>query len=260
VTVTGLVGLIIVGSFLGMMIIFNVVKSGSTEVKLRPIPAYTKIKRAIGLAVEDGSQLHVSLGRGGVTNSQSASAFVGLSMMEQIVRIASSGDHPPVATTGNAALAILAQDTIRGAYKAINLEESDTSAAGELVGLTPFSYAVGTLSTMQGGEVSASLLAGWYGSEITWLTTAGERTNNFTLAGTAHLPAQAIMYAAASETLIGEELFAGGAYLGAGSMHEASLSTQDVFRWVIVGGILMGIILKFVGFGPLIQDLLAGTP
>ena len=176
------------------------------------------------------------------------------------MRIASSGDHPPVATTGNAALAILAQDTIRGAYKAINLEQDDTSAAGNLTGLTPFSYATGTLAVIQRNKVTASILAGWYGSEITWLTIAGERTNKFALAGTAHLPAQAVMYVAADETLVGEELFAGGAYLGAGSMHEASLSTQDVFRWIIIGSIFLGILLKFAGFGQLIQDFLVGTP
>ncbi len=260
-TITGVIGLLIVASFFGLMIIFNIVRNNSTEVNLRTIPAYTKLKRAIGLAVEDGKQIHVSLGRGGVTSPQSASAFVGLSMLERVIRIASAGDLPPVATTGNAALSILAQDTIRGTSGEIDLKKTKVSSAGGgLVGLTPFSYAVGTMSAIRSDTVSANILAGWYGNEIIWLTTAGERQSSFTMAGTAHLPAQAVMYSSVEEPLIGEELFAGGAYLDAGSMHEASLNAQDVFRWVLVGGILIGILLKLAGFGQLIQNLLVGTP
>lgn len=241
------------------MIIFNVVRGGSTKADLRPISAYTKLKRAIGLAVEDGSQIHVSLGRGGVTSPQSASAFVGLSMLEQVIRIASAGDRPPVATAGNAALSILAQDTIHGTSEKIELKSKKTSS-GELRGLTPFSYAVGTMPTIRDDRVSANILAGWYGNEVIWLTAAGKRQNSFTMAGTAHLPAQAVMYSTVEEPLIGEELFAGGAYLGAGPMHISSLKVQDVFRWILVGGILIGILLKFAGFGQLIENILVGTP
>lgn len=257
-TITNLIGLLIVVSFLGLMIIFNVVRRDSSKKNLRAIPAYTKLKQAIGLAVEDGAQIHVSLGRGGVTSPQSASAFVGLSMLERVIGIASAGDRPPVPTAGNAGLAILAQDTISGTIDKLALNKK--ASFGELTGLTPFSYAVGTMPVIRDGRVSASILAGWYGNEVIWLTAAGKRQQSFTLAGTAHLPAQAVMYSTVEEPLIGEELFAGGAYLDAGTMHESSLNTQDVFRWILVGGILVGIVLKFAGFGHLLQNLLAGAP
>jgi hypothetical protein len=45
-------------------------------------------------------------------------------------------------------------------------------------------------------------------------------------------------------------MYAGGAYLGAGPMHEASLHAQDVFRWVIAGLIIL------FALGGLIQGLL----
>ena len=257
-TITGLIGMLIVAIFFGLMIIFNVVRSGSKKARLRSISAFTKLKQAIGLAVEDGAQIHLSLGRGGVTSPQSASAFLGLSMMKQVMRIASAGDSPIVATTGNPALAILAQDTINSTSKEVNLNRRGESSEGKLAGLTPFSYAVGSMSSIRDDRVSANILAGWYGSEIIWLSEASERQNSFTLAGTAHLPAQAIMYATVGEPLIGEELFAGGAYLDAGSMHEASLNAQDVFRWVLVIGILLGILLKFAGFDQIIHNLLVG--
>jgi hypothetical protein len=47
--------------------------------------------------------------------------------------------------------------------------------------------------------------------------------------------------------LIGEELFAAGAYIGAGPSHMASLTVQDILRWAIVLVLLAGAFLKFAG-------------
>jgi hypothetical protein len=56
-----------------------------------------------------------------------------------------------------------------------------------------------------------------------------------------------VLYATASETLIGEELFAAGAYVAAGGMHNASLRVQDMLRWVVIAVMLAGSILKLIG-------------
>jgi hypothetical protein len=47
--------------------------------------------------------------------------------------------------------------------------------------------------------------------------------------------------------LIGEELFAAGAYVGAGATHEASLQVQDILRWLVILAILGGALLKLAG-------------
>lgn len=258
-TITGFTGIAIIFLFLGSMIFFVLFRDEEKEGNLRPIPAYQKIKHAIGLSVEDGSQLHVSLGRGGFTSFQSASALAGLTMLQEIIKASSVCDYPPVATTGNATISILAQDIIEGTSEAISAKRYQRSSQGELVGLTPYSYAVGTLTTIRDDQVSANILAGWFGSEVTWLTIAGERQGSPTIAGSAHLPSQAIMYATANQPLIGEELFAAGAYLGDNPVHKACVSTQDVFRWLLVVAIILGIVLKYLGLNQIIQEVLMGS-
>jgi len=42
-------------------------------------------------------------------------------------------------------------------------------------------------------------------------------------------------------------LFAAGAYVGAGPVHEASLTVQDILRWLIILAIVIGSGLKFLG-------------
>ena len=65
--------------------------------------------------------------------------------------------------------------------------------------------------------------------------------------------------AACDYTLIGEELYAGGAYLGAGKIHEASITAQDVLRWIIIALILVSVLLNLIGFNTFIEDILAGS-
>ena len=64
----------------------------------------------------------------------------------------------------------------------------------------------------------------------------------------AQSPEQVAFFISACDyTLIGEELFAAGAYLGAGASHVASLTVQDILRWVVILALLGGAAVKLVG-------------
>ncbi|MDI6768817.1 MAG: hypothetical protein QMD04_03995 [Anaerolineales bacterium] len=212
----------------------------------REIPAFARLRKAIGLAVEEGSRLHISLGRGGLTTPQSAAELAGLEMLHRVAELTSASDRPPVATSGDGAVAILSQDALKASDQAV-LSSGDDVTAARLTGLTPFSYAAGTLLVMREEEVSANILIGNFGVEVALLTDAAERENSSSLAASDNLPAQAILYASAQDALIGEELFAAGAYVKARPFHSASLIVQDSLRWLVVIAILVGAILKLAG-------------
>jgi hypothetical protein len=258
VTLSGLLGLAFIIIFAGLMILFLVAGRSRPGINLRRIEAFTKLRRAIGLAVEAGSRLHISIGQGGVIGPKGASAFIGLSILERLARSASTGDDPPVATAGEGVLGTLAQDTLRGTYQRIGLGEQFDATLGRVTGLTPFSYAAGVMPLVSDENTGANVLAGHFGSEIALITDAGERSDNLTLAGTDNLPAQSVLFATAHEPLIGEELYAGGAYLKAGSMHDASLRVQDILRWVLVAVIVLGVIVKLFGLDTMITNLFEG--
>lgn len=242
---TNIAGMAFVFIFLGLILIFSFTGRDKPRRNFRDIPAFKNLSRAIQLAVEDGSRLHISLGRGTISGTQSASAIVGMSMLNRITHVASDSDNPPITTSGDGSLAILSQDTMHNTYLNIGAEERYNPLAGRLVGLSPFSYAAGALANIYDEKVSASVLVGNFGIEVALITEASARTRTFTLAGSDNIPAQAILYATAEEPLIGEELFAGGAYMNAGPLHTASLRAQDAIRWLLIILILGGSILKF---------------
>lgn len=214
---------------------------------LRQIDAYDRLNRSVGLAVENGTRLHISLGRGSLFTTRGASALAGLAMLRHLTERTSLSDRPPVVTSGNASLAILSQDTLQSGYRAAGVEEQYRFSTGRLTGLTPFSYAAGTVPIMQDEDVSANLFIGDFGAESALLADAAERENSTLIAASDNLAAQSVFYATSQEPLIGEELYAAGAYVGAGAAHDASLTAQDILRWLIIAAITVGSLLKFVG-------------
>jgi hypothetical protein len=247
VSLMGIAALLITLIAATLVIAISLLRKGNLQEGMRPIPAFDRLRKALGLAVEDGSRVHVSLGSARLLSPQSASSFVGLEMLDRIALMSSNSDRPPVATSGDPALAILSQDTLKSAFHSANVLDQYDAGSGRLTGFTPFSYAAGTMSTMVDENVSANVLIGHFGPEVALLTDSAERENHFILAASDGLTAQSILYAAAQEPLIGEELFAGGAYLQAGPVHSASLRTQDILRFIIAGGILLASILKLAG-------------
>ncbi len=237
-------GLLVLAAVLLLVFVFLRRRSPAS---FRIIDAYERLNRSVGLAVENGTRLHISLGRGNLLTARGGSALAGLAMLRRLAERTSVSDRPPVATSGDASLAILSQDTLRSGYRAAGAEEQYRFTTGRLTGLTPFSYAAGAIPTIHDENVSTNIILGDLGAESALLAEASDRENANLIAASDNLSAQAVFYASSQEPLIGEELFAAGAYVGAGTAHEASLNVQDVLRWLIILAIIIGAGLKFLG-------------
>jgi hypothetical protein len=259
VNLTGILGLLFVLLIFGLVIILTFAGRDQPGRYLRPITAFNRLRRAVGLAVEAGTRLHITLGRGNITGMEAISGIVGLNVQDRVARAASVSDRPPVATSGNGVLGILSRDTFSGVYRSLRAEGRFDPYLGQVVGLTPFSYAAGTMPVIHDEQVTANVLMGHVGAEVALINEAAERSGSLMMAGTDNITGQAAIYAIAQEPLIGEELYAAGAYLGAGAVYESSLKTQDILRLLLIGIIVLAVILRFFGLdGPLL-DLLPGN-
>jgi hypothetical protein len=213
----------------------------------RHIAAIQRLQRAVGQSVEDGTRIHIGLGKSSLLSYNSASSLVGLTALERIALLSLVSDRPLIATSGDGALSLLSQDALKAAYRMSNTGEHYDPALGRLAGATPFSYLAGAISVIRSEHISTNLLIGNFGPEVGLMIEADEQQKGTNILASDSLPAQAVMFGMAQDTMIGEELFALPAYLQAGTAHTASLRTQDVLRWVIIAVLIGGAILKFMG-------------
>lgn len=214
---------------------------------LRDIPALTRLARTLGLSIEDGTRLHISLGRGSFLDVRGGSGLAGLAVLRHIAERTSVSDEPSIASAGDPALGLLAQDTLQAGYHAAGVEELYVPTTGRVTGLTPFGYAAGAMNISQHENVSTNILLGHFGPEVALLAETADRENITVIGASDDLTGQAVIFANTQDALIGEELFAAGAYLGAGVSHAASLTVQDILRWFIILALVGGAFAKFAG-------------
>lgn len=241
-----ILGLAVLGLFLGLLI-FYLGFGMRWPAVFRPIRGYEVLGTSIERAVEAGERVHLSLGTGSIIGTNSAPAFAGLVMLKRIGRVTTLSDKPAVVTTGDGAMTILAQDSLRSIYASAGALDRFHPTSGRFLGPTPFSYFATLPTLLTTEDVSVNVLAGSFGAEGALAADAGERRQSFVLAGTDDVQSQALLYASASHPLIGEEIFAGGAYLNVGEAHRASLRVQDAVRIVVIGAILLGTLLRVIG-------------
>lgn len=239
----GLAILVLAAFLLGALTLWR----SRSPASLREIPAYTRLARNIGLSVEDGKRLHISLGHGSLLDARGGSAFAGLALLRNVAERTSVSDMPSVASAGDPALGLLTQDTLQAGYQAAGVEDAYVHTTGRITGMTPFSYASGAMYIPQNENVSTNILLGHIGPEAALIAEAADRANIALIGATDDLAGQSILFAGSQEPLIGEELFAAGAYLNSDPAHAASLNVQDLLRWLIILALLGGAAAKFAG-------------
>jgi hypothetical protein len=219
------------------------------RIALRPVEAFNDLPQRAGESVENGTRIHLSLGSGNVGTPTTTGALAGITVLDVVAEAATISDKPPVVTTGDGASATLAQNSLRRAYNHQNAIERYDHLSGRMVGPTPMSYAAGVMMTLKEESVSTSLLIGTFGNEVGLMADAGRGENAHQIIATDNVQGQAAAYVTANEPLIGEDIYASGAYLLSGKpFHKASLIAQDVVRVLVVAALIIGGLLSLVGF------------
>jgi len=214
---------------------------------LRRVAAFEALNTAIEHAVEAGDRVHFSLGTGSLIGSDCAPALAGATALAKIAEATTMSDRPVVASAGDGALAVLAQDALRGAYARTGAKDHYRATTGRMLGPTPFTYVAALPVILSSEKVSVHLLAGSFVMEGALAAEMGERQRAFVLAGTDDVQTQALFFTTAEHTLIGEEVFTTGAYLQGSGLQRASLRLQDGLRLALVAAIVIGTLLRTLG-------------
>ena len=228
-------GVIFLLVFVSLIVWFSL-RSPKAPVELRPISGFTEGVKAVRHVVESGSELHISLGSAGLSEQAGATAVAGIDVVQMVAPGTWISDNQMVVSSGNGETAILAQDALQQAYHEAQIIEPVQELQVQVGGMTPFSYAAGILPLTGAKQGSTHFLAGNFGLEAAFIADSIERNEGKLLAGSDSAPAQAIFSAMAEEAFLGEELFAGGAYLTGETWRIASLRAQDIMR-LILGGL-----------------------
>jgi hypothetical protein len=105
----------------------------------------------------------------------------------------------------------------------------------------PVAYAASVMGTLGSARVGVNVMVGAFGDEYLLLGEAGVRRGVEQFGGAADPAVLPFVVATADEPLLGEDIYAAGAYLGGKPWHLGSLWAQDLVRWLIVLVILAAV-------------------
>jgi hypothetical protein len=201
---------------------------------LRSIPAFNALQGVTARAIETGKAVHVSLGLGGITGDVTADSLAGLSVLEYLADQSAAAGVPPIVTIADPTLLPLAQDVIRRPY--VRGQELGDSATRQVrwIAPEPAAYAAGVMGVLGVEPVDANVMIGSFGDEYLLMAEATQRRKITQIGGASDPNVAPFVFATADQMLIGEELYAAGAYLTQKPWHIGSLLAQDLVRWAAV--------------------------
>jgi len=210
--------------------------------KLRRIAAFEQLHHFNSRAIESGRPLHLSLGTGSATDASTADSLAGLSVLEYLAKRASATGVQPIVSMSDPTVMLFAQNILRGAQRADPRQAADAGQHIRWVAPQPAAYAAGVMSMFSVDRVYANIMVGKFGDEYLLMGEAAAWQHIPQIGGTGNPNALPFIYTTAQETLLGEEIYAAGAYLQKQPAHIGSLLAQDTMRWLLFLLMLGGII------------------
>jgi hypothetical protein len=201
---------------------------------LRSILPFNILQGVTARAIETGRAVHVSLGLGGITSDVAADSLAGLSVLEYLAGQSAAAGETPIVTMADPTLLPLAQDVIRRPYGTDRDEAAQAARRVRWVAPEPAAYAAGVMGTLGGEAVDANVMIGGFGDEYLLMGEAANRRKIVHIGGASDPNVVPFVFATADQALMGEDMYAAGAYLGHKPWHIGSLLAQDFMRWCVV--------------------------
>lgn len=219
------------------------------NIPLRRIGAYEAMQLSASEAVESGRVVHVSYGSSALRDTSTVSAIASAEISFHLALRSVLADKPTIITLSDPISLGLAQDRLRRAYKLRNTLSKYRSTLAHWYPKGPLSFALaaGVGIAMLDEDFSTNILLGRFGPEMMLIAENAIRYDRYLVAQSDQVDGQAVAYVVADAPLIGEEMYAGAAYLDRTPLHTGGVIAQDVLRYLVIAAIIVLAILSFVG-------------
>jgi hypothetical protein len=208
---------------------------------------------AIGRCTEMGRPVHFSPGIGDVQNAQTLAA---MSILGYVAKQCARYDTDIIATNRNIIVYPISEEIVKQAYSEVGKPDNFKIENVRWISDDQFAYATGVTGIMYREKPAANILVGAFWAESLIFAEVGATAGAIQISGTANTHQIPFFVAACDYCLIGEELYAAGAYLSKEPVLLGSLVAQDWGKMVGVILILVGAVLASVK-NPWLKNLLS---
>lgn len=217
------------------------------KVSVRAIVGLNAIDEAIGRATEMGAPVHFTPGLGDITAVDSAQTLAGLEILSYVARAAARYDANLIVTIRMPNVFPIAQELTRQGFIAEGKGDALRDDTVRYISSDQDAYAGGVVGILHRERPAANIMAGIFMGESLLITEAGNMVGAMQVAITASITQLAFFVASCDYVVMGEELFAAGAFLSQNKVKLGAIAAQDYFKLAVIFVIVLGVISKAAG-------------
>jgi len=229
--------------FVGLIIAMISLARRGKDLYIRPIAGIQAVEEAIGRATEMGRPV---LFVPGLSSIQDVATLAALNVLARVAEKTAEYDTKLIVPNRDAIVFTVAQEIVREAHSSMGRPDSFDEKNIYFVSDQQFAYAAAVQGTMVREKPATNFLLGMFWAESLLLAETGNTTGAIQIAGTDAVTQLPFFIVACDYTLIGEELYAAGAYMGNDPKLTGSLKGQDLCKAVVILLLIVGVFVAAI--------------
>jgi hypothetical protein len=246
-------GLILLIIMFILFLFFMYRASGGNIEKVRKLPPLEAMEDAVGRAIETGRPVLVTYS---FTDDFNAPVMVGLEAVRYVSQLVSEkGGKTLVAVGGARTLPVAIENYRLGCIEGGAPELFDEKNVYFFTN-QQWAYASGVIGLMQRERPASCVFIGPFLVEGIHLGIASRRINTIAIGGNNSYSMAAFMFVTMDYVLLGEEMFAAGAYMSQDPVVISGIACEDLVKWflgiiLVIGALTMSlgsdIVIRILG-------------
>jgi hypothetical protein len=188
----------------------------------------------------------------GIADVDDIQTIAAVVILSSVAKTAARYDTRTIFATCSPLLFPVAEETIRNAYADAGRPDAFSRDDVRFLSSDQFAFTAGVTGIMLREKPAATVFMGAFWAESLILAETGFLAGAIQIAGTANVSQLPFFVAACDYTLIGEELYAAGAYLSHDARLLGSLKASDAMKVLVAALIAIGVLTATI---PPIDDL-----
>jgi len=215
--------------------------------KIRRMAGVDAIDEAIGIAVEKGKPVMFLPGQGKLGTGRSGGALAAISTFSYVVKTCAEKGAKLLAPTMLPTVYSIMQDIVKQAYIAAGKREEYDPSIVTFVSpkMQAYMSKVGTM--MEEERIGSCIMFGSWAGATLWMAERSFEAGAFSIGGTDSPSTIPFFLAVCDRCIMGEEIYAVGAYLSEDKAMIGSIGGQDIGKIIIILLLLIGSILVNLG-------------
>lgn len=236
-------------AFTALFLYFSRRIAHGMELTIRSIGGLDSLDEAVGRCTEMGRPVHFTFGIG----EMDANVLAAFDVLGYVSKQCARMDTDIIVTNALGEVQMMTEEIVRAAYVDVGKADSYKPDNVRFISNVQTAYMSAILGIFERERPGANLMMGPFYAESMMLAEAGQQIGAIQVGGTGRTIQVPFFVAACDYTLIGDELFVAGAYLGRAPLRVGAIYAQEFGKWLALGFMLVGSVLSTFGSKALVN-------